>query len=76
MPNPIFTALNGGGQQPNMMQQFQSFMQQMRGQDPNQLLQQLVSSGRVSQAQLNQAQQMAQQMQGTFDGMRGMFGFK
>lgn len=75
MPNPIYNALNGG-QKPNMMQQFQSFMQQMRGQDPNQLLQQLVSSGRVSQAQLNQAQQMAQQMQGTFDGMRGMFGFK
>ena len=75
MPNPIFTALNGG-QQPNMMQQFQSFMQQMRGQDPNALLNQLVSSGQVSQAQLNQAQQMARQMQGAFDGMRGMFGFR
>ena len=34
MPNPIFNALHSGGQQPNMMQQFQSFMQQMRGQDP------------------------------------------
>lgn len=75
MPNPIFTALNGG-QQPNMMQQFQAFMQQMRGQDPNALLNQLVSSGQVSQAQLNQAQQMARQMQGAFDGMRGMFGFR
>lgn len=75
MPNPIFTALNGN-QQPNMMQQFQSFMQQMRGQDPNALLNQLVSSGQVSQAQLNQAQQMARQMQGAFDGMRGMFGFR
>lgn len=76
MPNPIFTALNGGSRQPNMMQQFQVFMQQMQGQDPGQMLQQLVSSGRVSQAQLNQAQQMAQQMRGAFDGMRGMFGFK
>lgn len=75
MPNPIFTALNGN-QQPNMMQQFQAFMQQMRGQDPNALLNQLVSSGQVSQAQLNQAQQMARQMQGAFDGMRGMFGFR
>lgn len=74
MPNPIFTALNGN-QQPNMMQQFHSFMQQMQGQDPNALLNQLVSSGQVSQAQLNQAQQMAQQMQGVFNGMRGMFGF-
>ena len=76
MPNPIFNALNGGSQQPNMMQQFQAFMQQMRGQDPNALLNQLVSSGQVSQAQLNQAQQMARQMQGAFDGMRGIFGFK
>ena len=76
MPNPIFNALNGGGRQPNMMQQFQSFMQQMQGQDPNALLNQLVSSGQVSQAQLNQAQQMARQMQGAFDGMRGMFGFR
>lgn len=75
MPNPIFTALNGN-QQPNMMHQFHSFMQQMRGQDPNALLNQLVSSGQVSQAQLNQAQQMARQMQGAFDGMRGMFGFR
>ena len=75
MPNPIYNSLNTS-QQPNMMQQFQAFMQQMRGQDPGQLLQQLVSSGRVSQAQLDQAQQMARQMQGAFDGMRGMFGFK
>lgn len=76
MPNPIFNALHSGSQQPNMMQQFQAFMQQMQGQDPNALLNQLVSSGQVSQAQLNQAQQMAQQMRGAFDGMRGMFGFK
>ena len=76
MPNPIFNALHSGGQQPNMMQQFQVFMQQMRGQDSNALLNQLVSSGQVSQAQLNQAQQMARQMQGAFDGMRGMFGFR
>lgn len=75
MPNPIYNSLNAS-QQPNMMQQFQAFMQQMRGQDPNALLNQLVSSGRVSQAQLNQAQQMAQQMQGAFNGMRGMFGFR
>ena len=76
MPNPIFNALYSGSQQPNMTQQFQAFMQQMRGQDPNALLNQLVSSGQVSQAQLNQAQQMAQQMQGAFNGMRGMFGFR
>ena len=75
MPNPLYNVLNGN-QQPNMMQQFQAFMQQMRGQDPNALLNQLVSRGQVAQAQLKQAQQMAQQMQGAFNGMRGMFGFR
>lgn len=71
--NPFFQAM-GGNQQPNMMQQFQSFMQQMRGKDPNAMIQELVSSGRVSQQQLDAAQKQAQQMRGMFEGMRGMFG--
>lgn len=71
--NPFFQAM-GGNQQPNMMQQFQSFMQQMRGKDPNAMIQELVSSGRVSQQQLDAAQKQAQQMQGMFAPMRGMFG--
>lgn len=73
MPNPVFNAL-GGNQQPNMMQQFQQFMNQMKGQDPNKILNDLVSSGRVSQQQLDAAQKQAQQMRGMFEGMRGMFG--
>lgn len=55
---------------------FIQFMQQMQGRNPAELLNQLVSSGRVNQSQLNQAQQMAKQMQEQFDGMRSMFGFK
>lgn len=73
MSNPLYQALEGNGQ-PNMMQQFQQFMQQMRGKDPNAMIQELVSSGRVSQHQLDQAQKQARQMQGMFEGMRGMFG--
>lgn len=71
--NPFFQAM-GGNKQPNMMQQFQKFMNQMRGKDPNAMIQDLVSSGRVSQQQLDAAQKQAQQMQGMFEGMRGMFG--
>ena len=71
--NPFFQAM-GGNRQPNMMQQFQSFMQQMQGKDPNTMIQEMVSSGRISQDQLNQVQKQAQQMQGMFEGMRGMFG--
>lgn len=73
MSNPIYQAMNGN-RQPNMMQQFRRFMEQMKGQDPNQIIQQMVSSGKLSQAQLDQAQRQAQQMQGMFDSMRGMFG--
>lgn len=70
--NPFFQAM-GGNRQPNMIQQFQQFMNQMRGKDPNAMIQELVSSGRVSQQQLDAAQKQAQQMQGMFEGMRGMF---
>ena len=74
MANPIFNALNTS-QQPNVMQNFQSFMQQMRGKHPNAIISQMVSSGRVSQAQLDQVQRQAQQMQGIFNGMKSIFGF-
>ena len=67
MSNPLYKAL--GGNQPNMMADFQKFMQQMQGRNPHQEIANLLQSGRVSQQQLNQAQQMAQQMQ----GMLGMF---
>jgi hypothetical protein len=67
MSNPLFNAL--GGSQPNMMGDFQRFMQQMQGKNPQQEIANLLQSGRISQQQLNQAQQMAQQMQ----GMMGMF---
>lgn len=70
--NPFFQAM-GGGRQPNMMQQFQQFMRQMQGRDPNAMIQEMVNSGRISQEQLNQAQKQAQQMAGMFEGMRSMF---
>lgn len=71
--NPFFGVMGGGGR-PNMMHQFQQFMQQMKGKDPNAIINEMVSSGKISQEQLNHVQQQAQQMSGMFDGMRGMFG--
>ena len=71
--NPFFGVMGGGGR-PNMMQQFQQFMQQMKGKDPNAIINEMVSSGKISQEQLNHVQQQAQQMSGMFDGMRGMVG--
>lgn len=74
MANQIFKTMNGGNQ-PNMMMQFKQFMDQMKGRNPDEILNNIVSSGKVSQDQLNQAQAMAQQMQGQFDGFKNMFGF-
>ena len=54
--------------------QFNMFMQQMKGQDPNQLLNQLVSSGKISQNQINQAHKQVENLKGQLDGLRKTFG--
>ena len=66
--NPFYQAMNP---RPNIMQQFQNFMQSMQGKDPKAMLNDLVSSGRVSQEQLNAAQQQAQQLANVFQSMPG-----
>lgn len=68
MSNPLFQALNQNSQG-NMMSDFQRFMQQMQGKNPQEEINKLLRSGKISQSQLNQAQQMAGQMQ----GLMGMF---
>lgn len=73
MANPLYQALKNNKQPPN---NFIQFMQQMKGQNPNELINQLLTSGKINQTQLNQVQQMAQQMQDQFTGFKSMFGFK
>ena len=73
MSNPIFEALsrnNGGmtGNPINMLQQFQQFRNNMQGKNPNEEIQKMLMSGQISQQQLNQAQQMAMQMQNILRG--------
>lgn len=65
--NPLFNAM--GGQMPGamgsfqkMMQQFKQFQQSFHG-DPKAEVEKLVQSGKISQNQLNQLQQMAGQFQ-------------
>lgn len=66
--NPLFNALGGGqmpgmmGQFQNMMRQFHQFKQSFQG-DPRAEVEKLVQSGKISQQQLNQLQQMAGQFQ-------------
>jgi hypothetical protein len=67
MANPIFNAL-GGNMMPgnNILAQFQQFRQQMQGKNPHEEINKLLQSGVISQQDLNQAQQMAQQIQSLF----------
>ena len=58
----------------SLLQRFQQFQRTFQG-DPRQQIQQLMNSGKVSQAQYNaavqQAQQMMQMMKGIFPGAQG-----
>lgn len=73
MPNQLFNMMNGGN---NGMGNFMQFMQQMRGQNPQAMLNQMLQSGRISQEQLNAAQAQAKQMSGAFEQFKGNFGFR
>lgn len=69
MSNSLFRSLGGGSmpgpmnQMNGLVQRFRQFAQTFRG-NPQQQVQQLLNSGKMTQAQFNQLQQMAQQMQG------------
>ena len=62
MNNPFFGALGGGNGFMQMMQQVQQFKANFHG-DPKAEVEKLLQSGKLSQAQLNQLQQMAKQFQ-------------
>lgn len=64
MSSPIYNAIGRGMiPQNNIFFQLQQFRQQMQGKDPRQEINRLLQSGAISQQQLDQAQQMAMQMQ-------------
>ena len=61
--NPLFQQLsNNKGNMGNLIQQFNQFKQSFSG-NPQQIVQQMLSSGKISQEQYNQAVQMANQFQ-------------
>lgn len=69
MPNSLYNLLNAPtrqirgplGQAGNIVQQFNRFRNQFQG-DPRQQIQQLLNSGRISQADYNRAVQIANAM--------------
>ena len=62
MNNPFFGAMGGGNGFMQMVQQFQQFKANFHG-DPKAEIEKLLQRGKLSQAQLNQLQQMAKQFQ-------------
>lgn len=73
MSNPLFNALGDGMPQGNgpmqMIQQFMQFKQNFKG-DPKAEVEKMLQSGKISQQQLNQVQQMAGQFQNLLKNMR------
>ena len=61
--NPLYNEMQSNNG--NMLQRFQQFRQNFHG-NPQQQVQQLLNSGKVSQQQYNQAVQIAQQFQRMF----------
>ena len=66
MSNPIFDAMCGNNQNNNMLAQLQQFKKQMQGINPKDEVMKMLQNGKINQQQLNQAQQMAQQIQSLF----------
>lgn len=67
MSNPLFGMMHNQMPMNGLLQKFQQFQRMFRG-DPQQQVQQLLNSGKVSQQQYNQAVQMAQQLQKMMGG--------
>lgn len=65
MSNPLFNQLNQNNPV-SMIQQFNEFRKKMQGINPKDEVMKMLQNGKINQQQLNQAQQMAQQMQSLF----------
>lgn len=60
--NPLFNMMNKNNNMGNLIQQFQQFKSTFSG-DPRQQVQMLLNSGKITQAQYNDAVQKAQALQ-------------
>ena len=74
MPNDLYQQMQKQRGNP-LEQNFMNFMNQFRGQNPRQIIDSLVSSGKLTQQQLNAAQQRVGQMGDMFGGFKTRFGF-
>ena len=72
MPNPLYNEMQKNA--PNQLETvFERVMNQFRGQNPTAIINKMVQSGQISQAQLNVAQDRARQLGSMFEGLRGKY---
>lgn len=65
MSNPLFQQLGGGQPQNSFMQRFQQFQRMFNG-NPQQMIQQMLNSGQITQEQFNAAVKQANEMMKMF----------
>lgn len=65
--NPLYNEMGNNNVPNNFMSRFNQFRQNFKG-NPQEQVQQMLNSGKVSQEQYNRAVQMAQQFQRMFKG--------
>lgn len=68
MPSPLFNQLNPMPQN-NIIQQFMEFRKNFTG-DPKQMVQNMLNTGKISQTQLNQYANQANQIYNQLKGIR------
>jgi hypothetical protein len=61
MPNPLYSQLGGSNLQNPMIQRIKQFKNTFNG-NPQQMVQSLINSGRISQAQVNQYAQQTNEI--------------
>lgn len=66
MNNKLYESIQQNNPMFNLQQQIANLKAQYAGQDPNAIIQNMLSSGKISQEQYNAAVQKAQQLQQMF----------
>ena len=69
MGNPLMKAMQSATRQPergNIMSQFLSFCQQMKGKNPQEIIRQELAAGRITQEQYDHAAQKAGELMRQF----------
>ena len=69
MANPIYQQMNPAGNSNNMLQQIINFKKSIGGSNPQEIVQGMLNSGKITQSQFNQCAQQANQIYSQFKNL-------